>query len=279
MTQNTKILFLDLDGTLLNDDKEITAGNLTAIHEALAMGHKVVVASGRATVSMLKLAEQMGLTGEGCYAITFNGACIYDLCRQTPVRRFLLPFDTVRFLLDEAYSFGLYAHTYSDTCVVAERKVRELITYTNITHMRYEIVENVCTYLTEEPYKVISINYDAPQKLAAFKDYIEPCIAGRADCFFSCPNYLEFVLPGVSKGNAIRALCAHLGIPMENTVSAGDAENDISMLEATHISAIMKNAQPDMYAHGNYVTEHDNNHDGVAEIIYKFILQENTPPI
>lgn len=272
MTCGTKILFLDLDGTLLNDQKEITEGNLAAIRAALAAGHKVVIASGRATVSILELAGQMGLDGDGCYAITFNGACIYDLYRQKPVRRSSLPFETVRYLLDEAYAFGLYAHTYSSDCVVAERKVSELLTYTNITHMDYQIVENVCAFLKEEPYKVIAINYDDPPKLARFKEYIEGRIAGRADCFFSCPNYLEFVLPGVSKGSAIRSLCDYLGISIQNTVSAGDAENDISMLEATHISAIMKNAAPYMHAHGNYVTQHDNNHDAIAEIIYKFIL-------
>lgn len=275
MTCSTKILFLDLDGTLLNDEKQITPGNLEAIHAAIARRHKVVVASGRATVSMLDLAQQMGLTGDGCYAITFNGACIYDLHRQVPVHRSLLPFETVRFILDEAYRHGIYAHTYSSDCVMAERKAPELLTYTGITHMTYQIVEDVCLALPEEPYKVIAINYDAPQKLAAFKEYIEKKVHGRADCFFSCPNYLEFVLPGVSKGSAIRELCRHLSVPIENTISAGDAENDISMLEATHISAIMKNAQDYMRPYGNYVTEHDNNHDGIAEIIYRFMIPDN----
>ena len=67
-------------------------------------------------------------------------------------------------------------------------------------------------------------------------------------------------------------MCDYLGIPLANSVAAGDAQNDIPMLEAAHIGAVMANAFPEIAAHGNYVTTADNNHDGVAEIIRKFIL-------
>ena len=71
---------------------------------------------------------------------------------------------------------------------------------------------------------------------------------------------------------AVRWMCDHLGIPIENSVSAGDAQNDIEMLQAAHVGAVMCNAFPGIQEYGDYVTEHDNNHDGVAEIIRKFIL-------
>ena len=66
-----KILFTDLDGTLLNDKKEITPGNQEAIDEALAKGHYVVISTGRPLVSARIQAERLGLTKEGCYAITY----------------------------------------------------------------------------------------------------------------------------------------------------------------------------------------------------------------
>ena len=62
------------------------------------------------------------------------------------------------------------------------------------------------------------------------------------------------------------------GKQFENSVSAGDAQNDIEMLQAAHVGAVMCNAFPGIQEYGDYVTEHDNNHDGVAEIIRKFIL-------
>ena len=78
MAVDTRILFTDLDGTLLNDKKEITPGNRAAVDEALAKGHKIVVTTGRALASGLQIAERVGLTGEGCYVIAFNGGQIYD---------------------------------------------------------------------------------------------------------------------------------------------------------------------------------------------------------
>ena len=68
-------------------------------------------------------------------------------------------------------------------------------------------------------------------------------------------------------------MCDYLDIPPENSVAAGDAQNDISMLEAAQIGAVMCNAFPGVAEHGNYVTQADNNHDGLAEIIRKFLLQ------
>lgn len=272
MKQEKKILFMDLDGTLLNDEKEITPGNMAAIREALRQGHKIVITSGRATVSALTFAEKMSLNSEGCYAITFNGACIYDLYHKKPIYRRTLPREIVRYLLDAAEKAGLYAHTYTRNAVLSGHNTRELLSYTTATTMQYLVVEDVCQALPEEPEKVIVINLDDPQRLHDFQKSLSGWAEGKVDSFFSCPNYLEFMPVGVSKGSAIKIFCDMFHLPLENTVSAGDADNDIPMLEATHISAIMKNAESSMYAHGNYVTEHDNNHDGIAEIIYKFIL-------
>ena len=75
---DTRILFTDLDGTLLDDSKKITPGNQTAIDEALAQGHKIVISTGRPLAGAWAQAEKLGLTKEGCYAITYNGGQIYD---------------------------------------------------------------------------------------------------------------------------------------------------------------------------------------------------------
>ena len=78
MSVDTRILFTDLDGTLLNDHKEVTSGNQAAIDEALACGHKIVVCTGRPLASARVCAAKAGLDKEGCYVICFNGGQIYD---------------------------------------------------------------------------------------------------------------------------------------------------------------------------------------------------------
>ena len=70
---SVRVLFTDLDGTLLNDAKEVTPGNQAAIDEALAKGHKIVVCTGRPLASAKVCAAKAGLDKEGCYVICFNG--------------------------------------------------------------------------------------------------------------------------------------------------------------------------------------------------------------
>ena len=94
MAVNTRILFTDLDGTLLNDNKEISEGNRAAVEEALAAGHKIVVSTGRALASGLQIAERVGLTGEGCYVIAFNGGQIYDPYHKKTIHGVTFPRDT-----------------------------------------------------------------------------------------------------------------------------------------------------------------------------------------
>ena len=72
-----KLIFLDLDGTALTDDKKLSAGNRKAIDEAMAAGHKIVVTTGRPLASARKQAERHGLAGPGSYIVAFNGGLIY----------------------------------------------------------------------------------------------------------------------------------------------------------------------------------------------------------
>ena len=90
--------------------------------------------------------------------------------------------------------------------------------------------------------------------------------------FFSDKLYLELVTAGVSKGAAVETLCQLLSIPIANSIAVGDAENDISMIQAAHTGAVMANASDRIKQFGNYITEADNNHSGVAEVIRKFLL-------
>ena len=126
MKTETKILFMDLDGTLLNDQKQISEGNLTAIRQALDLGHKVVISTGRALASAKKQAETLGLTMPGCYIIAFNGACIYDSYEKKVIFSQTIPMEYVCHLFEAAHSHGIHIQTYDDTQVVAEAENEDL---------------------------------------------------------------------------------------------------------------------------------------------------------
>lgn len=270
---NQKIIFLDLDGTLLNDQKDVTPGNRAAVDRALAAGHKVVIATGRPLVSAVEQAERLDLTTPGCYLIAYNGGILYDMGRREVLFQQTVPLDLVRQVFAEANRRGIHIQTYDDRDVLVEPRCDDYAVrrYCNIIHMEYQVIPGV-EAVTEEPVKLLLIDLERRAPLENFRDWVIDWSGGALDSFFSSPYYLEVVRKGLNKGSAIRQMCELLGIPIENSVAVGDADNDLPMLRAAHVGAAMANATAEVKAAGNYVTRRDNNHDGVAEVIERFLL-------
>lgn len=268
-----KTLFSDLDGTLLNDQKEITPENRAAIDRALAQGHRIVITTGRPLVSAIKQAETLGLTSPGCYLIAYNGGVIYDMGERKIIFQRTLPLELVRKVFSEANRLGTHIQTYSDTQVLVEpRNDDEAVRrYCSLIKMDFSVIPDV-NQLTQEPVKMLLIDYHDQTALEHFRQWLLSWGAGQLDTFFSCDQYLEVVTTGLSKGSALKQLCQTLDIPLESTCAVGDAANDIDMIEAAHIGAAMANGIDEAKAASNYITTRDNNHSGVAEVIERFIL-------
>lgn len=274
MSADTRILFTDLDGTLLNDQKEVTQGNQAAIDEALACGHRIVVCTGRPLASARVCASKAGLDKEGCYVICFNGGQIYDPYHEKTVYGKTFSKETAAKIIEEALKRDLHIQSYSDTHILSARDTEELHKYAEINCLPYTIAATAGDVVPEDPYKLIAITPEEDKaKNELFQKEVISQYTKEVHSFFSNNCYQEIVPVGISKGFAVRWLCEYLGIPIENSVAAGDAQNDVEMLKAAHVGAVMCNAFPGIAEYGNYVTEHDNNHDGVAEIIHKFILK------
>jgi hydroxymethylpyrimidine pyrophosphatase-like HAD family hydrolase len=96
----------------------------------------------------------------------------------------------------------------------------------------------------------------------------------RSDCgvVFSSKNLIEFMPPGVSKGNALIEAAGRLGVPMEEVIAIGDQDNDVSMIKAAGLGAAVANAVPGARSAADYVARRDCVSGGVAEIINKFAL-------
>lgn len=270
--KNTKILFTDLDGTLLGDDHKTSSINQDAIRRCLNAGHKIVITTGRPIASARLLAEELELAGEGCYVIASNGAVLYDAYNSRVLSEITFPLEYVRTLLDSAYEEGLHAHTYSHTNVISERDTPEIRWYEKTIRVPALIVEDATAYLPYDPVKLILINAQSRDRLVNFQKKMEKWAKGKVNSIFSSDIMLEYCPPGVSKGNAVINLCNLLDIPIENSIAAGDAENDISMLQAAGIGCAMCNGSSKTKAAADYITTHNNNENGFAEIVDRFIL-------
>lgn len=270
-----KMIFLDLDGTLLNDEKKLPIENRDAIDAALKAGHKVLICTGRPLSSAIKLLPSFGLDQPGCYAITYNGGLIYDAGAKKAVYQKTLPLDQVRYVFEKAYEYGgIHIQTYTEEGFICEYDTPESEFYERMTHCDRKVVRDVIEELNgQEPCKMLAIAYGCDRKhIEGFRESMLDYCKGKMDVCFSCYEYLEFMPEGINKGNAIRWMSEFLKIPMEHTIAVGDAENDITMIQTAAIGVVMKNASDEMKQYGNYITEKDNNEGGVAEVIYKFML-------
>lgn len=281
-TLEKKILFTDLDGTLLNDDKTISESLRSDIIDMIKRGASFVLASGRPLESILEVLETLNIKEEvrrlqqadelhcgGIYATAYNGAMLYDCMNEKVMAEYCIRLETAQRLFEMAKEQGIHIHTYSDdTHIISCADDKELEYYMRYVHLPYIVVEGLTGTLSHAPYKLVAIDLDGRERLEMLREKIEASELGEeVTCAFSNDNYLEFYHKAAGKGNALVKLCRQLNILEGNAAAAGDEENDISMLEAAGLGAAMANANPRLKEYARYVTENDNNHDGIHEVI------------
>jgi len=270
--QDKKILFSDLDGTLLKNDKSISKRNLEAVKSMLDAGHYFVITSGRPVAAAKHIAKEIGVMIPGCYMITYNGAVIYNCENGTNLMEKTVSLEHVTYLFEEAKKYGLHVQTYSDDHVLTMEETEEMKFYSKSTTMKYKVTDDVIKTLQREPNKVLLSSLTEHAKLLQFqKDHLD-WQEGKCNSFFSCDEYLEYCPYQTSKGSAIEYLVNYLNIPMKHTFAVGDELNDIPMLSVVEHGIAMKNAKEKVKEAADYVLEFDNEQDGVAELINKWIL-------
>lgn len=268
------ILFSDMDGTLLDDNKEISAEISEAIHLFTKRGGRLVLSSGRPLVSILETKEKLGLNYPGMYVIAYNGALVYDCQKKKPVYEKKLPIEDVEKVLALAGKRGLHCHTYSDTHIVAERETEELRFYREHIHMPYVIAESAGEYLRAlqaEPYKMLAISFQK-DRLEEFRQAVLEMMPSKVQALYSTEKYLELMPFCASKGAAVRFLCDLFLIPLDRAAAAGDAANDISMLREAGVSVAMKNATKETKEAATYVSMKTNNEAGILEVFEKWLI-------
>jgi Cof subfamily protein (haloacid dehalogenase superfamily) len=274
-----KLLFTDLDGTLLTDDKRILDADMAAIDAMLSRGHKLVLCTGRPLTSAKQLAQKYGFDKPGFFLVSFNGGLIYDYATEKAILTRYIPVDEVKFIMDAAHRYGMHAHTYSGDLVVSEYETEQLKTYCRLMKMDYVVVKDIREYYGEfinvvvkPPIKVNIITPFDHSSLVDFRAEMRKTTAGKLFDVFSKPEMLEFSHMQSNKGDAVRFMAEYYKVPLEDTIAVGDEENDCPMIEAAGVGVAVANASPVAKDIADYVTANDNNHSAIAEVIEKFVL-------
>lgn len=264
-----KMVFSDMDGTLLRNGTEISVENLTAIRKAVDKGVEFVLCTGRGVFGVERYLEELGLLGRKSYAICQNGATVYDLQTMQPAIRRSFPPEWFAEIAKAARELGLELYYYDDRRFMTERPTKQVQKYCKVMRTEMGILENPLDYDGEFTKCLASGPRD---KLTQLLEQVRPFLDDRLDTFFSSEIYLEFVRQGVNKGNALADTAEKAGVPLSEVIAIGDSDNDRSMILRAGLGVAVQNAEKDVKAIADYITERNCEQNAVAEVIEKFIL-------
>ena len=266
-----RLFFFDLDGTLLNSEKQITAKTYDALRAWHEAGHAIAISSGRPLASILSVIGSQGLLPFEPFAVAYNGTQIRDCRTGKDLYRCTLPMEEVRILAGLARREELYIHSYGDDTICTPREGEELAFYTRVVRLPHRVLTDFPEGLPGEPFKMLAIDLKESGKLARFSAAAKAALPGRISCVLSNPWYLEVFSSEAGKGAAVGRLASLLGIDAASTLAAGDAENDVSMIRSAAVGIAMCNGQKGAIDAADRLTESDNDHDGLAPLIMDYI--------
>ncbi len=262
------LIAIDLDGTLLNDDKMIGEKTKTYLADLTKQGHCVVIATGRPLRSVLVYQQQLGID---CPVVCYNGTLSIDYHRKRfPKRVVKFNRQIVKQIIDEV---GLQ---HLDNLMVETE------------HFIYLLREDkeLNNFFWNEGHAIIygdDFNFDDDPMTLIFKPHhngdnikkrIKEAVEKHLDFhlrFWYDSDYSEAFLSYGTKQHGLAYICEQLDIDHRHTIACGDAENDVQMLVWAHHAVVMKNGSEDVKQYATIVTRDDNNHDGLVDALKEII--------
>ena len=268
-----KLLVLDVDGTLLNNEMEISKRTLAALLKVQHMGVRIVLASGRPTSGLMPLAKALELGNFGGFIMSYNGSSVVKAGDGEVVFERRINPELIPYLEKKARKNGFSIFTYHDDYILTDNA--------DDIHIRREAWLNHMKIM-EEPEFSIAIDFapckcvlvsDDGEALRGLENHWKRRLDGVLDVFPSEPYFLEVVPCGVDKANTLGVLMGQLGVTRDEVIAIGDGVADVTMLQLAGMGVAMGHAQDSVKICADYVTA-SNEEDGVAQAVEKLILAE-----
>ncbi len=264
-TRQARLLALDVDGTLLTDELQISAATRKAVQQVMTQGVQVVLASARGPNALYSVMEELEISG---LAICYTGAMT---CRLYPnqnvslevVNEQRMSLSSARLVLSNALKLGISIGWFIGENWYIPRWDEAIHHESMITGVT-PIIDPDLMQFKDAPHKLQAIVGETallPQLSALASAIPSDCVAQ-----FSYETYLEIIRRGVDKATALLALGQQLGIAPSEMIAIGDMDNDIAMLQMAGFGIAMGNAPVNVQAEADWVTD-TNNRDGVAVAI------------
>lgn len=269
---DVKLIALDLDDTLLNDDREISDGNVKALRECAERGIYIVLCSGRAEDAILPFVRRLEIAGKqaGRYLIAINGCSIFDLHKREQIFcRMVEPEMLIR-ANQIAEARGLRSEVYTPDTIYYREETEWTKLDVDLCGLKGAKVDDYDEFLKRGFTKMLVPG--KPEVLLDLQRELRSEFGERAVIFTSKPYFLEILPPNCGKGEAVSWLSKELGFGMEKVMGFGDSMNDESLIRMTGYGIAMCNGLEEIKKAARFVTDLDNNHSGVGDFLQKHVL-------
>lgn len=273
-----KLIALDLDGTLLNDKKEISHENLDLLHDLIKEGYELVIATGRSYYSARALTNNIK---EHLIYICNNGNIVRDAIDDRPIFFNYLDVDDSRRILEEGAKRDLSAIVHVNFFeegydILVDRNFNRKLMYAKEPNY-YSRAKVVDSKLEDSLDRVLAIVY--PGKLDILKDFHYEINEFYPDKYNShvmenanqAEALLEIMNPIGTKWNTLIKYANSIGIEAQEIICIGDNNNDIEMIMNAGLGIVMKNGSDLAKEVADLVSEKDNNESGVAFELKKLL--------
>lgn len=258
-----KLLAIDLDGTLLNDDKQISKANLNGLKRAMENNATIAIVTGRALFSALNIIEKYDFD---CYLICHNGALIVDQKNHQEIFLQNMEGDAAKKIVDFCIKEKSPIHIFGENFWGVTGINQAVEDFVKAHSVEPNIVKDI-----SEIEKLAIINLVSVGDTDKVEEFITK---NQIDVYFtkSVPNTIDIMDKDATKGNGLKILADKLNFKRDEIISIGNYYNDIEMFKASNIGVAIGNSPEEVKKHADYITHNSNNDNGVLEAIEKFIL-------
>mgnify|MGYP000940641780 CR=1 FL=1 len=229
-----KLLVLDIDGTLLNDQHEITKRTHTALIKAQHMGIRVVIASGRPTCGVSPLAEAIELGNFDGYFFSYNGGKIFDAKSNRLLFEKAVEKEMVPFLLKLSKKHNLAIFTYNRNTILTDSPDNEYVKReAELNGMTIIPSTNFGEDINFAIHKIMLVGND-PEVLDHLAQQEKKRLNGALSIIRSEPYFLEFAPQNIDKANGLSILMDKIGAHKSEVMVIGNGIADITIRRPGH---------------------------------------------
>jgi len=259
--RHVKAIASDLDRTLIGEDYKLHERTAGAITAAQAAGIHVVIVTGRMFRSVRRYLERAGIDD---LVVCYQGAIVADPVSGRFLRHVTIPLELARETISAVEQEGFQLNCYVDDNLYVAKMTPEARRYADFQQIPIETVGNLLDWLAKPPTKLVVIG--EPKALDGLAERLREQFKGRLYISKSLPFFLELASPEVSKGAGLGFVAEQLGFTAAETVSFGDGENDLELLDWAGYAVAVANANAMVLARADFVCP-PVQEEGVAQTI------------